>query len=148
MLKDFKNLRELDHFHQIGRYAQLVGALLTVGPTLSAIMRSVTDTIGPNPLLDPLPVFSPTGFAFRHPVWVAVASAPLGIAAVVVGTQFLSKRPSAWLAMKRLCLVGACLCLLQAALFVLSASLIHGYPMIVGFAIVSALGCSFFAFIL
>jgi len=142
------NLRDLDRFRQIGRYAQLVGALLVVAPTLSAIMRTVTGPTGPNTLLDPLVAFNPTGFAYRHPLWVAAGSAPLGIATLVIGTRFLSRQPSARLAMNRLCWLGVWLCLAQAALFGLSIPFMLGFPIIVGFAVVAVLMCGFFALIL
>ena len=117
MLRDFLNIRQLDPFRKIGRYAQLFGFVMIVSPVASAAMRS----IGPGPrrfsMLDGLPHYNPTVVAEQHPVWLAIISAPVGVVVALVGSCFLATLPWARLAMHRLCLMGAAALLLAVPLY-------------------------------
>ena len=147
MLSDFINIRTLDRFHQIGRYAQLAGALMIVGPSFAAVTNVLVPSSVPNPFLDKLPEFNPSAIAYRHPLWSAAAIIPIGIVAIVVGTQFLSKRPWAARAMNRLCWFGLALLLIEGALFGVSALSVQT-PVLIVFSVAAILLCGFFAHIL
>ena len=96
-----------DPLIRFGSYARLIGVLLIVSPVLGTLMHSLVVPEEPNRLLDPLPGYHPTAIAYRHPAWVAVFSAPIGLCLVYAAAQFLNRQAAGLRGLRGLCWAGA-----------------------------------------
>ena len=142
MLTEFFNLNRLDRLQRIGRVCQLWGGVTIIGPMWLLFIGPILPA-SPTPL-DSLPSYNLSLLAYRHPVWFAAISAPIGALMVWTGTAFLSRRPWALIALRRLCYAGAAFFVSSGVLWL--ASVLAGPPLMVAFGAACAVVGGVFAF--